>query len=903
MELPRGPRDQTKVITALFAAILMLLGMPLTMPQSNGQQASSVLSGAGSLVEATDSVGAFISSPTPDSFGESFLLNQTITWHTDGTTTLADDLGRSFSFGIDQSDGSFKLLHNDGVVVQRVTGNGLSYDITWTPIVNENGDVEKYKFTIVGQSEKAHKIRLPVYTENEKLHVKGNRVLSSDNFDAVNATGTVDGIGIDWSDAVSAGYDMDFDVKNKAIVVDVGKTFNIDPTTVDTTSSTLSPPTTDYYEGEKRMVSVAGTVYVFYFGGTNISYKYSTDGGTTWSLKFSPPTGAVNGDTYRWTVVNTKIGSTDYITLLYFKQNGVNTDFYGLRGSSTGGIISWGTAQVIFNKANSSACGSDDVCAAVTASTATNGNIFAAFRYLPSGASTYKYQIRVSTDGGFGWSTSNTGTLSEQDSASSTRISMAITNLASGRMLFVYGKYGTTELTYRTFSGTSWGAETPTSGAGMTANTVKQVSADSDTSNVGYVAYLINAPPSTVKLAKWTSTGSFSAFETPPSGSLTHYLPSISIGIDNFVHIYTIASSKIYETRKVAGSWQSPQTNFGTTFTSPNQLTSGFSRAAGVWLEGTASPWTIKYDQLTLSIDPGYGCGYRNWGVGYWQMDSNPPPLPVFGKKTDCVNPEGPALQGRQNYVQLYASNAAGVTESYEDSQQGCSPWRTCDDHETPTTGNIRNAQQHNANFPTYTDLPPAFNHCATSCNLRADLEYRLQNQFLWSADAISKPVAAGAHGYVLTNIWFVDPAGGITTDGLSWKHILVMDLPNTIVKNNLGSWQYESHTPGTQDSTPYYTYDSAKDQTTFHISIVMGSGSSSSTWYDTGNVALYNYIKTAFTTPYPGPLGSKTPNSLNAQSNWKLFDLENGVSVQDGTGTPGNTFKAAYSMGRLSYN
>jgi len=903
MELPRGRTDQTKVLTALFAAILMLLAMPFTMLQSNGQQATSVLSGAGSLVEATDSVGTFISSPTPDSFGEPILLNQTITWHTDGTTTLADDLGRSFSFGIDQSDGSFKLLHNNGVVVQRVTGNGLSYDITWTPIVNENGDVEKYKFTIIGQSDNAKKLRLPIITDSKKLGIYGNRILATTNELSTNGTAAgPDGIGIDWSDAISSGYKMNFNAATRAIEVDVGRSFNIDPTTVDTISVALSPGTTDYYEGEKRVVNVLGTVYAFYYDSANIVYKYSLNGGNTWSSPITSGSGLLNGDSYRWTVVSTLVGSTNYITLLYYKQNGANTDFYAKRATSSGGGLTWVSATLLFSVANNSGCGTGNVCAAAAGSKATNGNIFAAFRYLPSGASSYKYQIRVSTDGGQTWPINNPGTLSEQNSADSNRIEMALTDLASGKMLFVYAKYTTTELTYRVWSGTSWGGELTTSGAGMTANTVKQISADSGPANTAFVAYLVAAPPSTIKVAKWNSGGSFSIFETPPSGSLTHALPSISNDLSGtIVHIYSIASGKVYETRKVAGSWQSPQTNFGTTFTSPNQLTSGFTRAAGLWLEGTSAPWTIKFDQLTLSVDPGFGCGYRNWGVGNWQ--DNNPPLPIFGKHTDCVTVLS-TLAGRSNYVQMYASNGAGVTESYEDAQQGCSPWLTCDTAETGV--NIRNALQSNTNFPIKTD--PL---CNTSCNLPADLEYRMQNQFLWITDGVSKPISTGAHGYVLTNIWFVDKNTPKTPAG-SWKNVLVMDLPNTILYNNAGTWDDEAgHAIGSHDSSPYWGPNSNDcDQRIFHISTVIGSSSLSGTWYDTGNVALYNYIKEAFDTPFPPsttpgcpapPPGSITPSSLNPQSTWKFFDIEQGVSVQGSTS--GNTLEAAYSMGRLSYN
>ncbi len=888
MKLPRMQTDLTKVTAALFAAVLMLLAAPLTMIQSTGQAASATTGSGqqGILVETTESISASITTPAQDLFGDTVLLNQIITWHPNGTTTLTDDLGRSFSFGVDTSDGSFKLLHDGPVVVQRITGNGLSYDIKWTPVVNEDGLVEKYKFTIVGQSEKGHKIKLPVKTDMKGLSERGNRLLASGDPNIVNATGgDAGGLGIDWSDAIAAGYKMRFDRNARAITVDVGKSFDVDPTTVDTLSTTLSPATTDYFEGEKRMVNVAGTVYVFYYDGANIAYKYSTNGGHTWSSKLSSTSGALNGDSHRWTVVNTKVGSTDYVTLLYFKLNGANTDFYAKRGTTSGGSITWSGATLLFSKANNAGC-SSSVCAAATATTDTSGAVYAAFRYLASGQSSYQYSILKSTDGGLTWTTS----LAEASSGSSTRISMAMTNLASGRILFAYGKYSTSELTYRTFSGTTWSAEATTSGAGMTANTVKQLSADSDSSNVGYIAYLVNAPPSTVKLAKWTSTGSFSAFETPPSGSLTHSLPSISIASDNHVHIYTIASSMIYETRKVAGTWQNPITNFGTTFTSPNQLTAGFSRAAAVWIEGSASPWTIRYDQLTLSMDPGFGCGYRNWGVSDWQNSS--PPSPVFGKGTDCTTVLS-TLVGRSNYVQLQAKNAAEVTESYETAHQGCSPWYTCDISPTPT--NNRPALFSNTNFPVSTDQT-----CISSCNLRADLEYRLHNQFLWMADSVSKPVSPNAHGYVLTNIWFVDVAAGKVNG--NWKNILVIDLPNTIVRNNAGTWVYESHAVGSQDSAPWYN-TTPDGRTDFHISIVMGSGTTSGTWHDTGNVPLYQYIKTAFDSSYSGPNGTLIPKNLHPQSDWRLFNIEEGVSVQPGDGTAGNTFKVAYSMGRLSYN
>jgi hypothetical protein len=150
----------------------------------------------------------------------------------------------------------------------------------------------------------------------------------------------------------------------------------------------------------------------------------------------------------------------------------------------------------------------------------------------------------------------------------------------------------------------------------MSAGTIKQISADSDTSNSPYVAYLTGGNSGTLKVATWTNTGTFQTFETADN-TKSHTLPSITIPRDNIVRIYTISGGRIYETKRINGVWQAPADAFGitTSFDSPNELTAGIKSNAGLWEEGTAfnvmfgttiiNPYTAigkHYPSLTVSV-------------------------------------------------------------------------------------------------------------------------------------------------------------------------------------------------------------------------------------------------------------------------------------------------------------
>jgi hypothetical protein len=540
-----------------------------------------------SLSPAGNTITKSFSYPLIRFYGtDSDYLTQTISWYQNGTVALSDSQGNNLSFDLPVSKGTFTLLQNDTTIDQKFVGTGLHYDVYWKAVKDKDGFTTKYKFSIAGGSSNGYQMQLPLRS-TETIVPQANMFLAVSAHNLLNnATSQLQGIGLDWSDAASLGYKASFDKSHNYITMNLGTSYFIDPSTVDTVSVAISPSSGDYYEGERRVVSFGANIWTFYFDGSNIAYKYSSDGGKTWSTKSNVSTGAIASDSSRWTITGTTISGTNYVTLLYYTVSGSNTNFYGQRGTVGSTSISWASPTLLFTVSGTS------LAAAAAATTDTNGYVYAGFRYI---SSDYHYRIMESTDGGSTWSTS----LGDTDSGDFYRIEMSLSRLSSGNMLFAYAKYDTAELTYRVFSGGSWGTEQTTSGSGMSASTVKQISSDSDSTQSTYVAYLTGGNSGTLKVARWTNTGSFNTFETVNSGA-SFALPSITITTkDSMVHVYAINknNNNVWETDKVSTSWVHPSRNqFSTGTFTADQLTSGFSYAVTLWVENT-TPNNLVYGQ------------------------------------------------------------------------------------------------------------------------------------------------------------------------------------------------------------------------------------------------------------------------------------------------------------------
>ncbi|AIF84285.1 hypothetical protein NTE_02231 [Candidatus Nitrososphaera evergladensis SR1] len=565
-----------------------------------------------SLVESKVAIERSFSTPLLRFNGETAAqLMQKITWFPNGTTALSDDQGSQFTFTLDLADSSFVLLSNSTMIDQKVLGKDHQYDIVWKPLRNSDGAITKYKFDIVGTSANGHTIKL-LLSPQQEITVNDDSFLSlSKNYNS-NST-SLFGVGLDWSDATSAGQPIAYDSEERTINIPVGKSYFIDPTTISTITAVLSPGSSDYYEGERREVRIGNVLFMFYFDGSNIVYRSSLDFGATWSSATSSGSGVINGDVHRYTVTTENVTGTNYVTLLYFKTSGSNTNFYGKRGTVGLNTITWNNETSMFSAPNFASCGTS-VCAASVGAVDTSGIMYAAFRWIPSGASSYQYQIMKSANGGLGWNTS----LSQIPADVGTRIEMFLTPLASGKMLFGYMRYTTDDIKYRLWDGTGWSAENTVGNIGSTANTIKHVSADSDGVKKAYVAYLTGGNSGSIKIAKWGNDGSWLGNETADS-TLSHTLPSITITNDGVIHVYSLSGNKVYDTTKILNSWQTPTNPFGTTFTSPAQLTSGSGYPMALWIEGSSSPFNLRFDRTDWDVDRD-GI-YNNWEVN--GIDSN----------------------------------------------------------------------------------------------------------------------------------------------------------------------------------------------------------------------------------------------------------------------------------------
>ena len=588
--------------------------------------AQSVLTKGEALVSSYTSVTRSFTYPLLQFDGQvASELTQTITWYTNGTTKISDSRGNSFSTNLPSSQGTFTLLQNSTMVDQKVVGSEFQYDIYWKPVTNFQGFVDKYKFEIVGTSTNGGTIsfdvnsaqhlvsqtnqllavkQLPNYTEIINPSLTGNSLnstgslMSSSNPSFSNPSAqSVEGLGIDWSDAIASGYDMNFNSLNSSIDVVVGKSFSIDPTTIATVNSQISPPSGDYYQGQKRIVQIGTTTFAFYYTGSDIVYKYSTDGGTTWiPTAISAGTGTVAGDSFKWSIATTTFNSIPRIVLFYYTFSGSSTSFFAKSGAVSGTSITWTSSNPspLFSDTSLSAC-NPGACAASSGATDSNGNVFVVFRWYSLPSSDYVYKIMKSTDGGLNFTTSLNTVLTGQG----VRPTLTLTPLSSGKMLLTYIFLTDVELRYRIFDGVStWGNVQLTSGAGDTGGNFKHISSASDSTNSAYTAFLTNSNSGQLKVARWDNNGVFQAFESADA-TLSHTLPSITITTDGQIHIYTISGGKVYETKKVGESWQLPSNPFGTSFTTPDQLTAAISLGAALWTE-SSNPYNVRFGILPL---------------------------------------------------------------------------------------------------------------------------------------------------------------------------------------------------------------------------------------------------------------------------------------------------------------
>ncbi|MGI0012980.1 MAG: sialidase family protein, partial [Nitrososphaera sp.] len=540
-------------------------------------------------------------------------VEATLTWNTDGTTDIKDNRGNQFSLAVPKSQGNVSLFANSTVVDQKITGSDLQYDVYWFPVKNSQGYVDKYEFIMAGISENSTSLVIDI-VDSEKVE---SGIVDSDSFTVGNSPGdsvapeseiseVLDGLALDWSDAIKSGYQASFHIESSSLVIPIESgPFFIDPYVVATTWAALSPSKALVFSDQLRLITssngTAARINAFYYDGSNIVYKTSDDHGDTWSAATSLATGTIASDSYTWTVIpSTSLDGIDYAHVFYWTISGSTTTIKTLRGEVNGLNINWGTPVQLSTITNNDSCSytGTGACVSVSATADSDGIIHAAFNWNTTSGS-FSLVIKKSTDYGLTWSDS----LPQIDGIATNKLPMTLTPLVTPNVLFVYARNDNSNLFYRVFNGTTWGSEQTISGTGLAMWTRKQLSSSfSDTDLKAYVAYtnvtLTNG--GILKVARFFDNGTFEGIETADS-SLRHYLPNILPVYNGDININSIANDKIYNTRKFAGSWESPFNPYGTTFNNPDELTATTvleGENAALWKEGTSSPYNIMFEML-----------------------------------------------------------------------------------------------------------------------------------------------------------------------------------------------------------------------------------------------------------------------------------------------------------------
>jgi hypothetical protein len=577
-------------------------------------------------------------------------VHVTVQWDLDGSVKIMDDRGYELSLAIPVSEGEVTLLSNSTSVVQRVAGKDAVYDVFWTPKEGVDKVVEGYKYTIYGKSlngsspvvsfdlgdlkfaessDNSIIISQPKSAadlERDAEEVKGTEkdwsnsaAKSLSQADATSASADIlssaakdpqdvhsDGLTLNWTDAIDSGHSVALDTSMSRLNIipkkDIFGHFEIDPTVVGTTTSSISPGTVNSFEGEVRLLSSGNRINAFYYDGSNIVYKTSDDKGKTWSISAtSTGSGTLASDTYRWSLVRTAVNDTLYASILYWRPAGDNMNFYAMRGFINGSVIqNWSSATLLGTTTeNTVYCFNGSACPAVATVIDQGGIIYAAFTWIAGGASEYTYKILSSTDGGLTWSTS----LTDVNPAGTTRPTMALAALNSSKVLFMYGRDDAANLFYRIYNGSTWGSlQTISTSTNLMSGISKQLSAASDDNFNAFVVFT-NSTSGTggiLKLAKFSNDGTYQGTETADS-TRRHRLPNVMYSLNGGLNIYTISGDFIYDTRLLAGTWELPFKAFTTSLVSPNQLTATNlfgDDNSGLWREGTASPYNIVFGML-----------------------------------------------------------------------------------------------------------------------------------------------------------------------------------------------------------------------------------------------------------------------------------------------------------------
>lgn len=359
------------------------------------------------------------------------------------------------------------------------------------------------------------------------------------------------------------------------------------------TSSSSRPTSTDF---QYKTFYSNGLYWVFYFDGTNITYKTSSDG-NTWTAGQSGPIETTGiSFAYQFSL------AFDGANISYACQNGAGSSLVYRKGTcnSTGGIT-WLAAE-------------QTVASSITATYPTiciDSNGFPWIGYENHTSTYFPYVITSSTKSGV-WTTATGFPYDLNATDSNAAVGSAdVVALTSGKVVALYGISGTTfPLQAKVWNGSSWGAETTTAGSAIYSAT--DYSAVAVGSNLNLV--FLNGAKTAILYSLFNSTSnSFSAPTTLESGFSAEIGPVISVDtVTNNLFVfwegYPLAND-IYVDKytNLTSSWGSPalwvaENGVTATYVLTCSASANSNGYVGlVYTNQTSNPYNVRFDPFNVN--------------------------------------------------------------------------------------------------------------------------------------------------------------------------------------------------------------------------------------------------------------------------------------------------------------
>jgi len=365
------------------------------------------------------------------------------------------------------------------------------------------------------------------------------------------------------------------------------------------TPTTVATNDVDVGASSQRKTFYALTrFWVFYREGTSVKWRSKQEGGT-WSdaqIAFTSYSGytlfgfdACVVDSEVMLLIHDGISGTDGTVGLVFKK-GTLADTGNITWSDPVEIVS---PRVKYNWS----------CYHVAK--AADGTYWIATpRTTPNWVSPYAYYKIYSSPDGITWterySKTRVGGVFE-----ARYVTSVILPEASGAVVyFIYIDYEENDLYWVKWNGSSMSGETLhslTNKLAIDAVHDNAISGCSDGNNLKHIVWI--GADNKLYYKNWDGTTWSS--ETCLDSTVTCTYPTIGyVPANNNLHVFWIRGAQIYH-RKYTTTWETADQPFGTSFTNPVTITCDIKNnvhLGAVWREGSASPYSIKHDRISIVL-------------------------------------------------------------------------------------------------------------------------------------------------------------------------------------------------------------------------------------------------------------------------------------------------------------